>query len=303
MARTDDDSWDLKTSVGATATMVATARAIASRQPDPLVDDPFAEVLVRAVGIDLFARVVDGHIDFADIAAGWMPACFGIRSWAIDNYVADACRRGLRQLVILASGLDCRAYRLDWPHQTTIYELDQPDVIAWKTRTLADLGYAPGARHRCIGIDLRQDWPMALRSAGFDPAVPTAWIVEGLLLGYLPAQTHDEILDAITLLSAEGSRIFANYFDIRRPNALAEVLDELHEIWSKRHPGVELRSLGFAGARHDPAVYLAERGWTTEIADLDQLFQAAGRPSPVATEFPEAARTELFVSATRIWDQ
>jgi O-methyltransferase involved in polyketide biosynthesis len=129
--------------------------------------------------------------------------------------------------------------------------------------------------------------------------MPTAWIVEGLLLGYLPPQTHDQILDTITMLSAQGSRIFANYFDIRRPNALGEVLNELHEIWSKCDSGVALHSLGFTGTRHDPARYLAERGWTTEIADLDSLFRAAGRPSPVSTEFPEAARTELFVSATR----
>jgi methyltransferase (TIGR00027 family) len=299
MVRTDDDSWDLKTSVGATATFVATARAIASRQPDPLVDDPFAEVLVRAVGIELFARVVDGEIDLADIAAGWFPACFGIRSWAVDKYVADACRRGIRQFVIVASGLDCRAYRLDWPDQTTIYELDQPAVIRWKTRTLADLGFTSAAQHRCIGIDLRQDWPMKLQSAGFDSAVPSAWIAEGLLLGYLPPQTHDELLDAITSLSARGSRIFANYFDIRRPNALGEILDELHDVWTKYDPGVKMRSLGFSGARHDPAAYLCERGWTAEINDLDGLFRAAGRPSPVSTEFPEAARTELFVSATR----
>ncbi len=299
MARTDDDSWDLKTSVGATATFVAAARAIASTQPDPLIRDPFAAELVRAVGIKLLTRVVDGAIELADIGAGWFPACFGIRGWAIDNFVADACREGIRQLVILAAGLDCRAYRLDWPPVTTVYELDTPAVIEWKTSTLASLGHVSAAEHRCVGIDLRQDWPVALRRAGFDPARPTAWIAEGLFLGYLPPAVHDEIIDAITVLSAPGSRIIADYFHVGRPNALREILDYLHEIWSKLDPELELRSLGFSGARHDAAVYLAQRGWNVNVACLDELFQAAGRSSPVSTQFPSAARTQLLVSGTR----
>lgn len=299
MARTDDDTWDLKTGVGATATFVALARAVASSQPEPLIRDPLAAALVREVGIELFTRVVDGQIDLADIGAGWFPACFGIRGWAIDNYIDDACAGGIRQVVIVASGLDCRAYRLEWPPRTQIYELDQPAVIEWKTSTLANLGHTAAAQHRCVGIDLRQDWPTALRRAGFNPAVPTAWIAEGLFLGYLPPAAHDEILGAITLLSAPGSRVMANYFDIRRPDALGEILEELHDAWSTHQPDLELRSLDFSGERRDPAVYLHERGWTTEVAGLEDLFRAAGRPSPVATEFPSAARTELFVSGTR----
>ena len=48
MPRTDNDTWDLATSVGATATMVAAARAIASKADNPLIEDRFAEPLVRA---------------------------------------------------------------------------------------------------------------------------------------------------------------------------------------------------------------------------------------------------------------
>jgi methyltransferase (TIGR00027 family) len=299
VVRTGDDSWDLKTGVGATATMVAAARAVASKRPAPLVNDPFAAVLVREVGIELFTRIVNGEVDFGDVGAGWFPACFGIRAWLIDKFVADACRAGIRQLVILASGLDCRAYRLDWPAATAVYEVDQPEVIEWKTNTLAGLRAVACAHHRCVGIDLRQDWPVALQLSGFDPARPSAWIAEGLFLGYLPPATHDEILDAITKLSAPGSRIIADYFDTRRPEALGEILDELHDIWSKHDPELSVRSLGFSGVRCDPAVYLAERGWTTRSAGLDEVFQSAGRPSPVSTEFPPAARTQLFATGTR----
>ncbi len=56
MARTEGDTWDLANSVGATATMVAAARAAAARRPQPVIMDEFAEPLVRAVGLDVFTR-------------------------------------------------------------------------------------------------------------------------------------------------------------------------------------------------------------------------------------------------------
>src|SRR6201986_4489753 len=74
MPRTDNDSWDLATSVGATATMVAAARAVATRADNPLIDDPFAEPLVRAVGIDFFTRWAAGEVvadDLDDHESDW----------------------------------------------------------------------------------------------------------------------------------------------------------------------------------------------------------------------------------------
>jgi methyltransferase (TIGR00027 family) len=295
--RTNADSWDLTTGVGATATMVAAARAVASRQADPVLDDPFAAVLVRKIGINLFTRIVDGLLDFSEIGAGWFPSLFGIRGRSVDDFVADACRRGIRQVVILASGLDCRAYRLAWPPATTTYEVDQPAVIGWKTNALAELCHPPTVQHRCVGIDLRQDWPLALRQKGFDPERPTAWIAEGLLIGYLPPSAHDKILDDITALSAPGSRIVADHFDVRRPDSVSETLNELHDMWSKREPALNLRSVTFPGPRRDPAVYLAERGWTTHDTELIDLFDAAGRPAP--TEVPAATSFWRFFSGTR----
>jgi methyltransferase (TIGR00027 family) len=299
MTRTDDDSWDLRTGVGATATMVAAARAVASASPDPLINDPLAADLVRAVGLRLFTQIVDGEIKFAEIGTGWVPILFGLRGWAIDDFVADACRAGIRQTVILASGLDCRASNLDWPPAMTIYEIDQPEVLDWKRGVLAIAGCTSPVQHRCVGIDLRQDWPTALRQAGFDPTSPTAWIAEGLLIGYLPPAAQDELLDAITALSARGSRIAADHLDVRQPDALTEVLNNLHDLWSKLDPDLDLRSLTFSGPRHDPATYLAERGWITRNTDLINLFRAAGRPAPPATDLPAAARFMRFLSGTR----
>src|SRR5271167_4585019 len=185
MARTDRDSWDLASSVGATATMVAAARAAASRRPNPVINDPFAEPLVRAVGLNFFTKVASGEFEFVDVddGAGFprMVDTFAARARFYDDYFADATGAGVRQVVILASGLDARAYRLAWPAGTTVYEIDQPQVIEFKSATLAALGGVPTTHRGALGIDLRQYWPTALQQAGFDASQPTAWIAEGLL--------------------------------------------------------------------------------------------------------------------------
>lgn len=196
MPRTDNDSWDLATSVGATATMVAAGRAVASKAEEPLIDDPFAEPLVRAVGIEFLARWANGDVNAADIDGPddvWglqrMADLMGARTRYFDAFFRDAMDAGIRQAVILASGLDARAYRLQWPAGATVFEIDQPEVIQFKSATLADLGARPTADLREVPIDLRQDWPAALRAAGFDPSAPSAWIAEGLL-AFLPADAQ-----------------------------------------------------------------------------------------------------------------
>src|ERR1700712_3855325 len=177
MTRTDNDSWDLATSVGATATMVAAARAIATNADDPLIDDPFAEPLVRAVGVDFLTRWATGELsgDVLDAdGSGWglqqMPAAMASRTMFFDGFFADAAKAGIRQAVILASGLDARSYRLDWPADMTVFEIDQPEVFALKATPLAGLGAEPKAELRTVAIDLREDWPTALKAAGFDPS-------------------------------------------------------------------------------------------------------------------------------------
>src|SRR5919201_4296908 len=182
MTRSEGDTWDLASSVGATATMVAAARAAATRGPQPVVTDEYAEPLVRAVGLDVFTKLASGELDPDDLENGIgfprMVDTFAARARFYDDYFAAAGKAGLRQVVIVASGLDARAYRLAWPGGTTVYEIDQPEVIAFKTATLSQIGAAPTAELRTIGIDLREDWPAALQEAGFDPAQPTAWLAE-----------------------------------------------------------------------------------------------------------------------------
>src|ERR1700756_101512 len=208
--RFDGDSWDLASSVGATATAVAARRAMASKGPNPLIDDPFAEPLVNAVGVDAFIRMMNGEIEVANDDPAFTPQRLSegmaVRTRFFDSFFLAAAETGIRQAVILASGLDTRAYRLPWPAGTVVFEIDQPQVIEFKTRTLADLGADPAADRGTAPIGLLDDWPAQLRRAGFDQTQPTAWIAEGLLI-YLPPEAQDRLLDDVTALSAPGSRV------------------------------------------------------------------------------------------------
>ena len=196
--------------------MVAAGRARATRAA--LIDDPFAEPLVRAVGVDFFTRWAAGELDAADVdvpGAPWgmqrMTDLLAARTRYIDAFFSDAGDAGIRQVVILAAGLDARGYRLPWAPGTTVFEVDQPQVIEFKTATIGALGAQPTADVRAVAIDLRHDWPSALRQAGFDSAQPAAWAAEGLL-GFLPPDAQDRLLDNITALSADGSRLVAEVF-------------------------------------------------------------------------------------------
>jgi methyltransferase (TIGR00027 family) len=215
--RTHDDSWDIKTSVGTTAVMVAAARAVETEQPDALIRDPYAKLLVTSSGAGvLWEAMLDPEIaakveNLDSESAAHLHHMRGyqaVRTNFFDNFFKDAVADGIRQVVILASGLDSRAYRLDWPAGTTVYEIDQPQVLAYKSTTLAENGVTPSAERREVAIDLRQDWPGALRAAGFDPAARTAWLAEGLLM-YLPAEAQDRLFTQIGELSAAGSRVSA----------------------------------------------------------------------------------------------
>jgi methyltransferase (TIGR00027 family) len=279
--RTDNDTWDLATSVGVTATMVAAARAIATKADNSVINDQFAEPLVRAVGVDFFTRWATGDLLAADVdddESSWklehMPAAMAARTRFFDSFFQDATQAGIRQAVILASGLDARAYRLAWPADMTVFEIDQPQVIAFKTTTLEGLGAAPRAELRTVAIDLRQDWPTALREAGLDTNRPTAWIAEGLL-GYLPPEAQDRLMDNITALSAEGSRMAVEAIPDRPQRDTEQAREMMRRSTAKwREHGLDLdwEELGFEGERNDVATYLEDLGWRSVGTPMSQLL-------------------------------
>jgi methyltransferase (TIGR00027 family) len=305
MARTEDDTWDLANSVGATATMVAAARAAATRSSQPVITDQFAEPLVRAVGLDVFTKVATGEIDFDDIEKGVgfprMVDTFAARARYFDDYFADATGAGLRQVVIVASGLDARAYRLSWPAGTTVYEIDQPEVIEFKTATLSKIGAVAAAEHRTVGIDLREDWPAALRAAGFDTAQPTAWLAEGVLIGFLPPEAEVRLLDNVIALSAAGSRLAADYGTIFGPSEESQQQARLMaDGWRRQGLDMDIASLTYPGEHTDVAAHLQARGWEPTRSHLTDLFTAAGLPELGEAEHQAPAATISFVSAVRI---
>jgi methyltransferase (TIGR00027 family) len=280
MARTEGDTWDLASSVGSTATGVAASRALASKQPDPLIVDPYADPLVKAVGLDYCNKRADGdmHVEGHPMLDN-RRACeqIAVRTRFFDDFFATATAAGVRQAVILASGLDTRAYRLQWSAGTVVYEVDQPEVIDFKTRTLAGLGASPAAELRTVSIDLREDWAAALRDSGFDPGAPTAWIAEGLLI-YLPSEAQDRLFDAIIELSAPGSRIATEHMDFG--GSRDAWLQRVGE-WSK-HVGsqVDLLDLFYTEDRTPAGTYLAERGWEIEVLTSTQAYAANGFQYP-----------------------
>ncbi|BAV40175.1 class I SAM-dependent methyltransferase [Mycobacterium ulcerans] len=307
MARTEGDSWDLANSVGATATMVAAARAAATRRSRPIIADPFAEPLVRAVGLDLFTRAASGEVDLDEVAAGLgfarMVDTFAARALFFDKFFADAIAAGLRQVVIVASGLDARPYRLPWPTGMRVYEIDQPEVIEFKTTTLARLGASPTADHHPVGIDLRDDWPSALRAAGFDAARPTAWLAEGVLIGFLPPEAETRLLDNVIELSAVGSRLAADYGTINGSSAESQQLaQQMTEGWRAHGLDMDIAGLTYPGEHTDVAAYLRSHDWKTATADHDDLVLAAGLAELTAADRQSPASTIGFVTAVRSTD-
>ena len=280
MTRTDNDSWDLASSVGATATLVAAARAAATRLPDPLIDDPYAEPLVRAVGVDFFTRMAAGDIgtDQAAMGVGRMTANMAARTRYFDEFFTRAADAGLRQAVILAAGLDARAFRLAWPPDMVVYEIDQPEVVTFKSDTMTELGVTPTCVRRTVAMDLRNDWATALRGAGFDPNKPTAWSAEGLL-GYLPPDAQDRLLDTLTGLSAPGSRIA---IDCAPPSGPAqeqrsrERMRAFSDHWREQGFHLDFSELVYIGERNEASAYLTGHGWRVAATGVNDLLAAHG---------------------------
>ena len=280
--RREGDRWDLASSVGATATMVAAQRAIASQGPDRLLDDPLADPLVRAVGLDPFIRLIDGELDIDDdplLNRQIRAERIAVRTRFFDDFFISATESGVRQAVVLASGLDTRAYRLGWPEGTVVYEIDQPQVIDFKTGTLAGLGATPTAGHRAVGIDLRDDWPTALRQRGFDVGQPTAWSAEGLL-PYLPPEAQDRLFDNVITLSAPGSWLATEHFP--DPTAFSEErARQLNERWHRLGLDLDVSDLFYSGERAIVIDYLTSHGWEVTAHPLRELYERNG------FEFPE----------------
>jgi methyltransferase (TIGR00027 family) len=244
---------------------------------------------VRAVGVDFFTKLATGELTPADLDPDQVGGLGNVDRFAdgmaartrfFDEFFADATAAGVRQAVILAAGLDARAYRLAWPAGTVVFEVDQPEVIAFKTETLAGLGAAPKADRRAVAVDLRDDWVGALRAAGFDSAKPTAWIAEGLF-GYLPPEAQDRLLDLITELSPAGSRVAAEGVPSIADLDDAEIRERMQQVtdqWRAHGFDLDFAELVYTGERAQVDDYLTGKGWTADAISSADLLVKYGMP-------------------------
>ncbi|MBS4727873.1 class I SAM-dependent methyltransferase [Mycobacterium sp. SM1] len=285
--RTEGDSWAITESVGATALSVAAARAVETASPAPLIRDEFARVLVSSAG-PAWARLASPDMDWiADDEHGRRAhrvSCDyqAVRTHFFDEYFEAAAHDGIRQAVILAAGLDSRAYRLNWPAGATVYEIDQPQVLEYKAGILEAHGVSPRARRHAVAVDLRDDWSAALTTAGFDHTQPTAWLAEGLL-PYLPADAQDRLFEMVTALSAPGSRIAVEVFSFDAHNQRSRAARRARWARIRKRLGldvnVETLTYGDSG-RADAVQWLADHGWRVHAVDSRDEMARLGRPIP-----------------------
>lgn len=289
-----DQQWDIVTGVGLTALAVAAGRAAESARPDALIADPYASRLVAAArpstafplpGVPGLSEGPDssdgsGRSDGQDPQGPdeelWTATSdyIGLRSRVFDDYFQRASAAGVTQVVILASGLDTRAYRLPWPSGTVCFEIDQPAVLAFKADTLREEGAVPGCAHHPVPVDLRHDWGAALEAAGFAPSRPTAWLAEGLL-PYLPPDAESRLLREVTRLSAAGSRLAVERID--------DVTGLLGDPLLRERAGgfgLDLPALFPEGEREPVEDQLTALGWQLDHRSIPDSAEALDRPRP-----------------------
>ncbi len=311
MPRTDDDSWDITQSVGATALGVAAARAAETESANPLINDPFARVFVDAAGQGmwsiysspaLLAKAAELEPDVHS-RIQLMVDFMATRTAFFDEFFLGAADAGVRQVVILASGLDARTWRLPWPDGTVVYELDQPKVLEFKSDTLREHGAHPAAELVNVPIDLRQDWPTALREKGFDPSRPSVWSAEGLVR-YLPAQAQDVLFERIHQLSAPGSRLASNVpgQGFTDPELVRRQRDDMRRVRAAAAKLVDTEitdfdDLWYAEERTPVDRWLRDHGWEASAVTFPELMARYGRSIPPGSE--DTMPPTLFVSARR----
>lgn len=310
VARSENDSWEITESVGATALGVAAARAVETESDDPLIRDPFARLFLDEAGDgmwswyanpDLPAEVLEAEPELPLRMQG-MVSYMASRTAFFDSFFLDATNTGVHQAVILAAGLDARSWRLPWPDGTTVYELDQPRVLEFKSSTLRE--HEPTCNRVAVPVDLRHDWPTALQQAGFDASAPSAWSAEGLM-PYLPAAAQELLFDRVQALTAAGSRMAVEalgprFLDPEFRAKRRERMDRIQALMAKVDPKRQIPrtdELWYFEEREDVADWLRRHDWKVSVIPSLELMAGYGRRPPKQTE--EGVPANLFVSAQR----
>lgn len=267
-----EQGWDIVSGVGVTALAVAAARAVETNREHSIIEDPYAELFVAAADSPMPMPVRSEDLEGMEQGEMWasMLEYAAVRTAVFDDYFRAAAAAGLGQAVLLASGLDSRAFRLEWPGRCTVFEIDQPEVLKFKLEVLDGQGVAPACAHRPVPIDLRNDWAAALVDSGFDPSLPTAWLAEGLL-PYLPEDAEDRLFDEVHRLSAPGSRVAVEQ--------VTDVRNLINEDAKRQgaEMGVDVDELIHQDDRTSAEEKLAQRGWRPSSTPADRSAERYGR--------------------------
>ncbi|MFF7635085.1 class I SAM-dependent methyltransferase [Kitasatospora sp. NPDC008050] len=261
--------------VGLTALLVAAARAIETHRHDALARDVYAEHFVRAAPACAGwpvrpQQVLDGD---ANPLWGRFARYFGLRTRVLDDFLLRSVHAGARQVVLLGAGLDARAFRLDWPAGSVLFEIDQESVLAFKHRVLDGLPATPKAARVPVPTDLRADWVAALTDAGFDPAAPSVWLAEGLLF-YLPNAVETQLIDTVDRLSTQGSALA---YEAKLEKDLQVYRDSPLYTSTKQQIGIDLLDLFVGEPRPDSAGRLTDKGWSTTVRTPFDFTRRHGR--------------------------
>jgi methyltransferase (TIGR00027 family) len=293
--RSDDDHWDIASSVGYTALLVAGWRAVHAVSPQPLVRDEYAKYFIEASRDPFLSGVLANPGTSEDETA--FPRLYGVQTRFFDDFFSEAAVAHIRQAVIVAAGLDSRAYRLEWDDGTTVFEVDLAKVLQFKARVLDEHGAIPKAHRREVAADLRTDWPTPLKAAGFDPQQPSAWSVEGVL-PYLTDDAQTALFTRIGELCAPGSRIAIGALGSRLDH------DQLAALEAD-HPGVNMSGdVDFSALTYEPktepAEWLAAHGWAVEpVRNTLDLQAGYGMTPPDVDMKIDGFMHSQYITATR----
>jgi methyltransferase (TIGR00027 family) len=293
--RSDDDTWDIVSSVGYTALLVAGWRALHAVSDHPLVRDDYANYFIAA-SADPFLNGALANPGTSEGAVTF-PRLYGVQTRFFDDFFVAAGDAGIRQAVIVAAGLDSRAYRLEWPASTTVFEVDLPKVLEFKSRVLREHGAEPRARRVEVAADLRTDWSRALEAAGFDVESPSAWSVEGVL-PYLTDEAQNALFTRISGLSAPRSRIAIGALGTRLDRERLAALEA-------DHPGVNMSGdVDFSALTYetkaDTAESLTAHGWTVEpVRNTLELQAGYGMTPPEVDVKIDGFMHSQYITATR----
>ncbi|MEU9826055.1 SAM-dependent methyltransferase [Micromonospora chersina] len=294
---TDHEQWDIASGVGVTALGVALCRAIETRRGG-LAEDPYAEKFLAASALppSMARTLPEVDAPTAELGPLWrsMPTYLGVRTRFFDEYLTQAGRLGVRQVVLIAAGLDTRAFRLDWAPGTSVFELDQARVLRFKDEVLREEGARPRCDRRVVAADLRDDWPQALCVAGFDPSRPTAWLVEGLL-SFLPAHAEQALFRRLRELSVPGSWLA---LDSIAGDERDHVVDSPFAVAAAGTPfAVGSSTVWQTELRPDPIDVLRAAGWTVTVEPVADAARRYGRTVEGVMSVP--ATVTMLLTARR----